>query len=298
MFGSLVIVFPTPHEGGSLTLRHNDEEWTFNSADACRSQAEPSIAFVTFFSDVEHEVTPVTSGYRVTLTYNLYVGDIKINSGESQPGVAARTSLAPVMSSGEQLFRSTFEDLLNNPEFLPEGGSLGFGLEHEYPIKNSLEHVYKLLKGADAVILRTSSALSLSAGLHLLYSDNSAFGGLTMLDYVPNFGDHVFYVEGQTCLLKEEYGALVVASRSKLVEVEDEVTWVVQKTQTKLNSKYMAHGNEPQMSCAYGKVFLIVRVGKFGERSVVVDPLQERRQKREEKKRAQAQAQANQKEQE
>lgn len=108
------------------------------------------------------------------------------------------------MSSGEQLFRSTFEDLLNNPEFLPNGGALGFGLRHEYPIKDSLEHVYKLLKGSDAVILRTCTSLFLPARLHLLYSDERAYsGGTTMLDYVPKFGDHVYYVEGQTRLLRE-----------------------------------------------------------------------------------------------
>ena len=32
----------------------------------------PMIDYVAFFSDVEHEVAPVISGHRVTLTYNLY----------------------------------------------------------------------------------------------------------------------------------------------------------------------------------------------------------------------------------
>ncbi|KAI0355257.1 hypothetical protein OH77DRAFT_355447 [Trametes cingulata] len=32
MLGSLVIVLPTPHKGGSLLLRHEDKEWTFDSA--------------------------------------------------------------------------------------------------------------------------------------------------------------------------------------------------------------------------------------------------------------------------
>jgi predicted 2-oxoglutarate/Fe(II)-dependent dioxygenase YbiX len=72
MFGSLVIVFPTKHEGGALMLRHGGSEWTFDSATMVRTQVDPSIAYIAFYSDVEHEVTPVTSGYRVTLTYNLY----------------------------------------------------------------------------------------------------------------------------------------------------------------------------------------------------------------------------------
>lgn len=72
MFGSLVLIFPTAHKGGSLIFRHHDEEWTFDSAAAVSSAPAPSIGFVAFFSDVEHEVTPVESGHRVTLTYNLY----------------------------------------------------------------------------------------------------------------------------------------------------------------------------------------------------------------------------------
>ncbi|KAF5309022.1 hypothetical protein D9619_013601 [Psilocybe cf. subviscida] len=68
MFGSLVIVFPTKHEGGSLKFRQGDQQWSFDSSDLVAS--EPRVAFTAFFSDVEHEVLPVTSGYRVTLTYS------------------------------------------------------------------------------------------------------------------------------------------------------------------------------------------------------------------------------------
>ena len=72
MFGSLVIVYPTPHEGGELVLRHEGKEWTFDSARITAKQREPSLAYIAFYSDVEHEVLDVKSGYRVTVTYNLY----------------------------------------------------------------------------------------------------------------------------------------------------------------------------------------------------------------------------------
>ncbi len=75
MFGSLVIVLPSAHEGGELVLRHGGEEWSFDAAKAIKDDQGPSIGFVAFFSDVEHEVTMVTSGYRVTLTYNLYFAE-------------------------------------------------------------------------------------------------------------------------------------------------------------------------------------------------------------------------------
>ena len=38
MFGSLVVVFPTRHEGGALQLRHKGQEWTFDSAAITSTQ--------------------------------------------------------------------------------------------------------------------------------------------------------------------------------------------------------------------------------------------------------------------
>ncbi|THH26453.1 hypothetical protein EUX98_g7738 [Antrodiella citrinella] len=72
MFGSLVIVFPTKHEGGALILRDYDEEWTFDSAKIISEHDGLCVGYAAFYSDVEHEVAVVQSGYRVTLTYNLY----------------------------------------------------------------------------------------------------------------------------------------------------------------------------------------------------------------------------------
>ena len=74
MFGSLVVVFPTPHEGGALFLRHHGHEWIFDSAQALAAVDQPTIGYAAFFSDIEHEIAPVTSGNRITLTYNLYFG--------------------------------------------------------------------------------------------------------------------------------------------------------------------------------------------------------------------------------
>lgn len=71
MFGSLVVVLPTPHEGGSLLLRHDGQEWEFDPSRAIAEKTDQHFAYIAFYSDVEHEVSLVKSGYRVTLTYNL-----------------------------------------------------------------------------------------------------------------------------------------------------------------------------------------------------------------------------------
>jgi hypothetical protein len=42
MFGSLGVVFPTVHEGGSLIIRHNGKEWTFDSSKAVNTESTPT----------------------------------------------------------------------------------------------------------------------------------------------------------------------------------------------------------------------------------------------------------------
>ncbi|KAF8549532.1 hypothetical protein OG21DRAFT_582450 [Imleria badia] len=72
MFGSLVVVLPTVHEGGQLVLRLGQKEWTIDFTETFATATEPSVRFVALFSDLENEVLPVTSGYRVTFTYKFY----------------------------------------------------------------------------------------------------------------------------------------------------------------------------------------------------------------------------------
>jgi hypothetical protein len=162
MFGSLVIVFPTKHEGGALVLRHGGGEWTFDSAKMVQTTVNPSVAYNAFYSDVEHEVTPVTSGYRVTLTYNL----------SFFTNTAAPVISAP--STAEVAFRTTLSALLSDKTFMEEGGYLGFGLQHEYPLdpKAGLGDLINCLKGSDAIIQRVCSQLSLLTQLRVIYADN------------------------------------------------------------------------------------------------------------------------------
>ncbi|KAI0044161.1 hypothetical protein FA95DRAFT_1608779 [Auriscalpium vulgare] len=210
MFASLVVVFPTSHEGGALVLRHGHEERTFDSAKALKDAEESSVAYITFFSDVEHEVLPVTKGYRITLTYNIYCADV------DKPNAPAALSVDPrAASSHEDICQSALRDLLDSPDFLPEGGTLGFGLRHVYPILTSpedpysasLERVRKLLKGSDALVFHACTKLGVHPALYYGYgaqpssepskyerldhghkfpNPSSESGQLFMLDHVPD----------------------------------------------------------------------------------------------------------------
>ncbi|SPJ92417.1 uncharacterized protein FTOL_13703 [Fusarium torulosum] len=66
MFGTLVVSLPSTHTGGEVVLKHCGEKVIYES-----SKSEASCA--GWYSDVTHEVRPVTSGYRWVLTYNLAI---------------------------------------------------------------------------------------------------------------------------------------------------------------------------------------------------------------------------------
>ncbi|KAI0291795.1 hypothetical protein B0F90DRAFT_1648009, partial [Multifurca ochricompacta] len=173
MFGSLVIVFPTAHEGGTLHLRHHGQEWTFNSGLELAKLRTPTIGYIAFFSDIEHEVAPVISGHRVTLTYNLYFDD---KGPTSKKDSSSEGSPHPPVAVNERVFLMTLESLLENPEFLADGGTLGFGLQHIYPVSEgrNLRHIYGLLKGSDAAVYRSFRTLGFEPTLYLYYEWYSA----------------------------------------------------------------------------------------------------------------------------
>ena len=72
MFGSLVVFYPTSYQGGALVFRHDDKEYSFDASAAMTENDGPCVASATFFSDLDHEVAVVNSGYRLTITYNLF----------------------------------------------------------------------------------------------------------------------------------------------------------------------------------------------------------------------------------
>jgi hypothetical protein len=254
MFGSLVIVFPTSHEGGALVFRHRGEEWMFDSSAALSAAGPTSIAYAAFFSDVEHEILPVTSGHRVTLTYNLYFDDASAKDLVSEPPPLPQ-------DENEQMFRSRLDALLKNPEFLPDGGRLGFGMRHEYQVIDRLKHVYSLLKGSDATVYQSLRALGLKPVLYLDYrycECNDEAEDTVLLDRVPRF-EYWHGVESLYEVLDSEGGITIPSN--------EQVTWVTPETTgNTLKSAYAAHGNEPSVEFVYADLCLIVCIPSVAKR--------------------------------
>ena len=159
-----MVIYPTPYKGGELVLRHEGHERKINAKVLTASQTSPSLAYVAFHSNVEHEVPKVTTGRRVTVTYNLYLVDPPWKSGA--PTVARAQSVPS--------FQATLQKLLESPEFLPEGGMLGFGLANHYPFdfKTELQEMESYLKGEDAHVYQICRELRLQPSLRAIYDDD------------------------------------------------------------------------------------------------------------------------------
>jgi len=69
MVASLVVTLPGLSTGGTLVVEHGAERATYRGS-------RERLALVAFYADCRHEIRPVSTGFRVTLTYNLVlVGD-------------------------------------------------------------------------------------------------------------------------------------------------------------------------------------------------------------------------------
>lgn len=278
MFGSLVLVLPTKHEGGTFPLRHDNREWVFNSADLVSPQntESPRAAFVAFFGDIEQEVTEVISGYRVTLTYNLYFGD-----DESTTGMTFVPSTMLPIDDTEVKIKELLISLLNNPKFLSDGGLVGFGLSHLYPISSENINLLELgenLKGIDAAIKRACDSLSLNISVKMVY--NSDIEGVScLLDDIADPGTDAMVDEEDVLAHLQQYsdGLLVYdqdwLSKKDLefIKNAEPISWLKPFTErNELESPYVAYGNQLSGTLGYrdvyGEVCLVLTVDAYNDR--------------------------------
>ncbi|KAJ7659231.1 hypothetical protein DFH06DRAFT_1327061 [Mycena polygramma] len=273
MIGSLVVVFPTDHAGGELTLEHAGTTWTFDSAAQLSATPDPAVAYVAFYSDVTHAVEPVRTGYRVTLTYNLFLADR--GTGTAPPQRAAPPP--------EQAFESALRTLLEDPAFLPTGGFVGYGLAHEYPMpragdgRGPLGGVLRILKGGDARIRTVSERIGLATSVKILYDSGqgSDYAGEDVIADEVLDTEHTIRRKGVLLRRDAERAKEVAEDKDYDMDSDREPTasstavpvhWVTKITKLdRVGSSYVAYGNEPSIAHAYGNAALFVRVPAFGE---------------------------------
>jgi hypothetical protein len=135
MFGTLVISLPSPHEGGEVHLSHSGEGAIFKTA----ATSAYDLCALSWYSDVKHEIKPITSGNRLVLTYNLVTH--KTTSSTLKPS-------AQSLAMDRNTLAKCLRHWLTN---YPEEDRFIHVLGHQYT-NNSL--CLSNLKGNDALIVR------------------------------------------------------------------------------------------------------------------------------------------------
>jgi hypothetical protein len=135
MFATVVFVLPSLFEGGEVHVSHAGQNAVINVSK--HSQFNTSV--LAWYTDVMHEVKPITSGYRLALSYNL------IHTSPNKPQPSLPDMHAAVVAIREVLTRWKNGDyqLTQNPPLL------AYLLSHEY---NQMDFAKGLqsLKGSDA----------------------------------------------------------------------------------------------------------------------------------------------------
>ncbi|KAJ5934542.1 hypothetical protein N7466_004089 [Penicillium verhagenii] len=157
--GSLVVCLPTPHEGGELTIRRKGLQKVYSWGPLSTSH----IQWAAFYSDDEHEVSEVTKGHRITLTYNLYWTSYNQTSMESF--VIEDLQSPPWLAKLEEL--SKCKDYLKD-------GALGFCATQKYPHSASTAargNIEERLKGLDMVVFQALNHLGGSTRVTTVVND-------------------------------------------------------------------------------------------------------------------------------
>ncbi|MCU0755072.1 MAG: 2OG-Fe(II) oxygenase [Xanthomonadales bacterium] len=127
MLGTLVLIWPSAHRGGDLSVYFGDSGGSFSSQ---QRGTEARIRWCAFYADCRHEVLPVTEGHRIALSFEvrLPVGVPLRREAAADP--ALTQALARLFGSGAEARRVPWCVLL----------------DHQY---NELGLRWRTLKGRD-----------------------------------------------------------------------------------------------------------------------------------------------------
>lgn len=212
------------------------------------------------------------------MTYNLYFNDSGGTTSSSKEAASGHPSLPPTLN--ENAFREAFQALLENPEFLPAGGTLAFGMRHVYPIPQGkgdsapLEPIYGALKGGDAAVYETTRALGLQPVLYMYYEIERYDGEIcgAVIDKVLDSSEWCLNQDSDAISVLVDEGGIEVcededAGRYENSKNMERVEWVTPVTTFNRHQSVLGlYGNQPSLEMAYADLCMFVRIGKAGER--------------------------------
>ena len=150
MFATVVILLPSAYTGGQVVVSHASTTKVIDLAP----NSLLSTAVLAWYTDVKHEVKPVTSGYRLALSYNL------IHVAPPHVPMPTLPEMGNAMTGVSRVLRKWRDERY---EELPDVPLLAYLLDHEYS-QHDLGQGLKSLKGADAHRVRVLHGIAEELG--------------------------------------------------------------------------------------------------------------------------------------
>lgn len=212
MIGTLVISLPSKHEGGDVHLSHSNRRHAF----ATSNSSSFDLTALAWYSDVTHEIKPISSGYRLVITYNL------LQQSGSPPSAGLFIEQQVQLQALLQKWASTLQSKTR----------VIYRLDHKYS-QSSLS--IQNMKGRDAQRIRCLQQACQEAGFFIFLAtmtrtegyEDEYYGGddedSLQLDYVTNL-DGSKITESVDVDIKEILGPDPYKNRNPDSEDEGEFT--------------------------------------------------------------------------
>ncbi|EAU82069.2 hypothetical protein CC1G_09671 [Coprinopsis cinerea okayama7 len=174
MFATVIVLLPSEYEGGEVKITHSGKTDIID----LNYISNRGMAIMAWYTDVLHEIKPVTSGYRVALSFNI----IHTSPNVPTPTLKVPTQLteddktAKLRAVLEKWARNGFPkkeafhagrgyyDVINPPPFF------AYILQHEYS-ERDLSDGMSCLKGQDAHKIGLLLALANELGFKLAFAN-------------------------------------------------------------------------------------------------------------------------------
>jgi len=163
--GTVVVGLPSAFQGGALRVSHDGKDILFDWGDVLSKSSEIILPWAFLFSDVEHEIYPVTSGVRLTVVYDIFA---TTGSPNAQPSVnmSVDAKTLPLYNDIVGIF--------SDKTFLPMGGQLAITLSHSYPMNTETGDIENTgsnfsFKGVDAALYRVIKSLGFKSTLKAVF---------------------------------------------------------------------------------------------------------------------------------
>jgi hypothetical protein len=135
MVATLVVALPATHTGGALVVEQPGGETTSYRG------SKVALTLVAFYADRRHEVRPVKSGHRITLTYNLL-----LRGDTSRPVATGKETVKELARCLDEHFATRVTRRYRGADAEPPS-RLVYLLDHEYTARGLS---WSRLKGSDA----------------------------------------------------------------------------------------------------------------------------------------------------